>query len=149
MLADQHEHWDADLPGLSPEVKRRQSMAGRDEHVRFEAEESGAPLRHQVRMRVLELRGEEVAHGDVDNLRRPSRLDAGRHRAEGLTSGFGEARPAVGQHETAHEAGIPDGHLQRHEPAVAVPQHDGDFAAPVSQRVRHAVGDGGEADRNR
>ena len=102
-------------------------------------------------MRGLEFRCKQPAHRNIRNRREPLCHGRRRHVAEGFTPRLRERRAAIGQNEPGCDAGMPNGHLQRHEPAIAVAEHDriltiggllDRFGHPVShrgQRPQHGV----------
>ena len=73
-----------------------------------------------------------------------------RHVAEGFAAGLGKRGAAIGQNQPGGDAGVANGHLQRHEPAIAVAEHDGVIAAgTIRHHLRHSVGHGREVAAHR
>ena len=117
-------------------------MTGSAKYFGVGAKERLAAILHQIGMLCLKVRGEQPAHRDIGNRRQSFRRCGCRHVSKRFAPRFGKRRAAIGQHEPARDAGMANGHLQRHEPAIAITEHDGfAIAASLAYRFSHSVGD--------
>ena len=143
MLADQHQHRHLDQLEFGPEVEFGQRIAGR----------CGRPPDRFCRnaARRSRIKSGCCAWNSGANSRRiatsvmaarPLAFDAAAMLRKASRPGSENAAPQSASTSRARDTGMANRHLQRHEPAIAVAEHDGIVAAgTVLHHLRHAVGD--------
>ena len=101
-------------------------------------------------MLLLKFRRKQPAHRDVGDRCQPLGFGSRRHVAEGFAAGFRKRRATIGENESGCDLGMANGHLQRHEAAIAIAEH-GDVVSTsgIRHSLSHSVGDIGEISADR